>query len=1095
MADSTTAFRPVDRDARRRIVETLDRPLVVEAGAGTGKTTLLVSRLLHALEVGAVEMPGIVAISFTEKAAAELRLRLRQALEQRVIALGDDAMVCARMRAALRELHRAQLSTIHAFASSILRERPAESRLDPGFRVLDELESLQLQRTFWRQWVDAELEDPLGAGLLRAVLRSGVQIEPDLHLLARTLYENRDLAAEVPMPPVSPDLSELMQALRRDTEACLRHAQEFCHDAQDKGFVQLREIARRLQVLDDLEPSSWPVVFLQELRIRPQAGRRDHWSPGAAEHNKAMRAELQQQLALLRQSIANGVLGDALRWLRRFLDDYEAEKRRLGMLDFQDLLLHARHLLRDDLAVRREMGRRVRMLCVDEFQDTDPLQAELALFLAEEGAPAPHWQDVRVGPKLFLVGDPKQSIYRFRRADLVVYDRCCDIVRASGGEVLDIRQNFRSRPAVIQWVNGVFEHLFADAGGSTPQARHVPLAALPERGGGPAVWIVEPSPAEVAEPETWRQREAQALVRLVQRALSEGWRVNAAEGRRTLRPGDIAFLFARTPGVELYEDALRAAGLPFRQEGGKLFFQRQEVRDVLQALSAIDDPQDELALVAALRSPLFGATDTELWLHRARHGRFDYLSPARGSPLEEALQLFGELHAQRHEQGVAASATLLLARTGARSVYAARPHGERALANFDLLLHHARRFAEGRALDLREFVRALRELEDDPPRLAEWSPEEEGSEQVRLLTVHMAKGLEFPFILLANLASRGHPQQAPLVYDRASGRVEVRLRASDVRAHLSTAGFDAVAELEREREVAEERRLLYVAATRARDYLALGAFHGSRVEGLLKPLREVPGALGESAMPGLGLAGRPGRETPDDSTRWCVIASDELESGTPPQRSRARHGDVERLLAARSAWEIDDARRRRRAAEESTLLSTDVGLHDPRCGSTDTERVDLVTHAVLAQIPLDIESTEMESRATELAERMGARPDVVVPLVMQAHSGEIRARVAAAKRVRRGVRLSARIGFHLVETTLDLVLEEADGLRLIDFTTREEGEAMQRSLVLRALALAAAGAAPLEAGTFFLRSGHYLPVDALKERMQRLRSELEGVHS
>ncbi|UCE03643.1 MAG: UvrD-helicase domain-containing protein, partial [Candidatus Latescibacterota bacterium] len=158
MVDPISAFTPVDADVRRRIVETLDRPLAVEAGAGTGKTTLLIARLLHALEVGAVEMPGIVAISFTEKAAAELRLRLRQALEARVSARGDDAAVCARLQAALRELHRAQISTIHAFASSILRERPAESRLDPGFRVLDELESLQLQRAFWRQWVDAELE-------------------------------------------------------------------------------------------------------------------------------------------------------------------------------------------------------------------------------------------------------------------------------------------------------------------------------------------------------------------------------------------------------------------------------------------------------------------------------------------------------------------------------------------------------------------------------------------------------------------------------------------------------------------------------------------------------------------------------------------------------------------------------------------------------------------------------------------------------------------------------------------------------------------------------------------------------------------------
>jgi ATP-dependent exoDNAse (exonuclease V) beta subunit len=400
-------------------------------------------------------------------------------------------------------------------------------------------------------------------------------------------------------------------------------------------------------------------------------------------------------------------------------------------------------------------------------------------------------------------------------------------------------------------------------------------------------------------------------------------------------------------------------------------------------------------------------------------------------------------------------------------------------------------------LGLREFVQALRELEEEPPRLAEWSSEEEGAEQVRLLTVHMAKGLEFPFVVLVNLASRGHPQQAPLVYDRGRERVEVRLRASDVRTNLSTSGFDEVAETERARERAEERRLLYVAATRARDYLAVAAFHGARVEGLLKTLRQATGALGEAELPELGAAVRPASAAPDSRASWCVVSSAELEPQPREEKPRLDRADVATLLSGRGTWEMDDARRRQRAASRVSLLSTDPHLRATDRGSTDTESVDRLTHAVLEHVSPDLDSTEFEVRVREAAERCAASE--VVPLAMRARSDEIHDRAARARRVWRGVQLVGKVGSHLVESRLDLILEDADSCTLIDFTTREAGAdedvERQRNLALRALVLAGTGVSVREAGTFFLRDGRYLPLLGLDEWMRRVREELESVSS
>ena len=571
--------------------------------------------------------------------------------------------------------------------------------------------------------------------------------------------------------------------------------------------------------------------------------------------------------------------------------------------------------MRDDLAVRRALGERIRMLCVDEFQDTDPLQAEIVFFIAERGTPpAVDWRSVEVGPSLFLVGDPRQSIYRFRRADLEVYGRCTERILASGGERIDVVQSFRSRPAILDWVNATFASVFENPG----SPRHVPLIAAAPSGGPAAVWIIRGENFEDAADA--RRAEADAIVRWLHAAVEAGIEVRDRQGTHALRWGDIALLFARTSGIEVHEAALRAAGIPFQQEGGKLFFQRSEVRDVLAAIAAVDDPRDELALVAALRSRLGGATDVELWEHRVAHGSFDYMHEAVGSPLAPVLRVLRQLHLERHTRGLAGTITALLAATGARALHAAAPNGGAALSNLDTLQRFAAQFEAGRPAGFREFVRVLRDFDREAPRLAEWAPQEDEADRVRLLTVHGAKGLEFPCVVLANLNAKGNVRSAPVVVDRGAERVEVRIPSREVSG-LETAGHAAAAVRERACGEDEEKRLLYVAATRARDYLVLPDFAAKAREALLRGIESAPGALGGAALGDLRVAGV-GLDFGSATPRWRVVEATALPR---PPRAPAPAGAGDALAAAdalharRAAWAAAHAARLARAASHATI--------------------------------------------------------------------------------------------------------------------------------------------------------------------------------
>ena len=815
-----TAFTPLDHEVRDRVIRSVGRSLCVEAGAGTGKTTLMVERVLWLLQAGHARIDQIVLISFTEKAAAELRARLRDRLEDALAGdLNDEEH--ERIDHALLGLDAAHVETIHAFATALLQERPLEAGLAPGFETLDELGETLGFETAWEEWLAGQLTgDP-------APLRRALQLGLDLRRvgeLARRLHEDRALLPLAWDLPPEPDRATLHTAIHADVGRLLALAAA-CQTPDDRAFLQIVDIQRwvsRLRL-----DATFDRALLSAPAINVKAGSRSHWKPASGlEEVRQVETALAARITEAQTALRRRALAELAGWLEGFVHDYTEQRRRAGVAEFDDLLIWARDLLRDFPAVRAAFQQRFRYVIVDEFQDTDPLQVEIIAYLAEDGAHATHWQDVRLAPgKLCIVADPKQAIYRFRNADIAVYAAARDLIAADGA-VERITQNFRSVAPLVAWINRVFAEVIIENADEHSQPAYVPIEpAHPAHAGldrPPLVLLPLSSADGESSAGNLRRAEADAIAAVARRLVADGWPVHGARGEpdRPATYGDIAVLFPTTNGLDLYEEAFAAAGVPYRFEGGRLFYQRQEVRDLTHCVAAVDDPTDAIAVVAALKSSAFAIADELLYLFHTDGGRFNPLVPVPDghAAIARAFALLRDLHAERNRRSIGAMVEQILARTHLAEVNFARTDGRQAVANLWKVTEQAHVFDRRSGATFRAFARWLAQNQERTPREVESPAIEEGDPVVRMLTVHAAKGLEFPVVLLANLGTRRGVRETWIV-DRTIHGVEFRLGDRDTGWH--TSGYSSAAEREERHAAAEDRRLLYVACTRARDHLVI----------------------------------------------------------------------------------------------------------------------------------------------------------------------------------------------------------------------------------------------------------------------------------
>ncbi len=833
-----------DQAARDRIRGDLAATLIIEAAAGTGKTTELVNRIVAVIASGGATLDRAVAVTFTEKAAGELKLRLRTEIER---ARNDPARSDEARRnllGALPQLEEARIGTIHSFCADLLRERPVEAGVDPMFEVAPEEVTEGLFDTAFNGWFEQVLAAPV-EGVRRMLCRRDLNDRqgprPILRAAAYELLQWRDFDAPWPHETFDRDaqIDRLVaEALQLGELAELSSDDDPLQKALDEIRRAITE-AIRLEAVRGRDYDALEATLLGLLRGPGGRWRWRGWGedfgPLGRDDVIARRDQFHQRLELFRdQSGAN--LAPLLREeLWPVVARYEDVKRRAGLLDFLDLLLITRNLVRDNAAVRAELQRRFSHIFIDEFQDTDPLQAEILMLLAADDPTTADWTRVTpVAGKLFIVGDPKQSIYRFRRADVSLYQSVKRRLLERGAALEHLTVSFRAVPELQQMVNAVFAPLMATESASQPA--YAPLDRFrPGPESQPAI-VALPVPApygQYGRVVKWQLDESlpDAVAALIRWLVEESrWTVTERDRpaeRTVLQPRHICILFRRLNAygrdvTRPYVRALEARHIAHVLVRGGSFNEREEVEAIRNALGAIERPDDELLVFATLKGPLFAISDAALLEFRETRETLGSLHPFRKLPEElpphlaevgGALQILRELHRGRNRRPIADTIARLMGATRAHAGIAIWPTGEQALANIMRLMDQARRYEARRgAISFRGFVDEL-EARAERVEASEAPVVEEGTEGVRIMTVHRAKGLEFPVVILADITcneTRGEPQR---FIDPERRLCALRLGGCAPRDLLDR-GED---EMRRDQE--EAVRLLYVAATRARDLL------------------------------------------------------------------------------------------------------------------------------------------------------------------------------------------------------------------------------------------------------------------------------------
>jgi ATP-dependent helicase/nuclease subunit A len=831
-----------DERERMLIATALDQTIVVEAAAGTGKTTELVNRIISILAEGRARIEEVVAVTFTDKAAGELRLRLRSGLETRRHKESEGSSRYSNLLSALGHLEEAQINTIHGFCADILRERPVEALLDPQFESINESQAKQLQREAFKLWLQRILKDPPEG--VRRYLRRDVKRGPTdgLYEAAAKLALWRDYPAPWRRPEFDrllaiDSLVDQLQAFAAVTSAC--------SDAADRLYLSTlpaRRFADQLTASEAVATRDYDaleaqfVVLYRDRQFRePQKGRTKKYAE-TVPRAEVLKAH-EQLIAALEGFVnkANADLAALLQSeLREVLAVYEEWKLRLGRLDFLDLLVRSRNLLRENNSVRADLQKRFTHIFVDEFQDTDPIQAEILLLLACGDPSISDWhQAIPRAGKLFIVGDPKQAVYRFRRADVGVYQYVKGLLESHGALCLNLTTSFRGRPSIQNFVNAAFEPVMK-RDTATLQTSYVSLSPYREEGAEQPAIVALPVP----DPYGQKYISGKAIDGCLPDAVGafaewlikeSGWKVN--EGNSDLmvpiRSEHICILLRRFESygedkARAYAQALEARDIPHLLIGGRSFHQREEVETIRAALTAIEWPDDELSVFATIRGSLFAVGDEPLLKYRARWGRLhpfrvpqDEL-PEDLLPIKEALLTLQDLHKQRNRRAVAETLNCLLAATRAHAGFAMRPSGEQVLANVLHISELARSYEASGGISFRGFIE---QLEDDAERgqVPEAPILEEGSEGVRIMTVHKAKGLEFPIVILGGITAPLAHEDADCYVDSQAGLCAVQLQGLmplELQEHQTE---------EAARNRAEGVRIAYVAATRARDLLVVPA--------------------------------------------------------------------------------------------------------------------------------------------------------------------------------------------------------------------------------------------------------------------------------
>lgn len=839
---------------QEKALSTRNTSIALTAGAGCGKTFVLTHRFLSYLDPASGEtvrqnnpLQKTVAITFTDRAAREMRDRIRAACMKQVAQASSPKLI-EYWQQILRGLDMARISTIHSFCTGILKSHAAELGLDPNFRLMESTETTATIRAI----VEKTLHDRLAkqddvvmrvvgafeleatTNSLRELLNQRYRLKidqfddlPDEELIERW----KKLYFEEYIPQRLHDFVEshafqVLKTLLRDHQPTKKKNQEGCRSLQQVMTVLETSVSTGEFEFD------WPsqLSLIKENAVVKNTGGKTAWDDEdiysqIKDAMETLRGEIKKRLVDAEVSDADFLT--AVSFSRDFWDllnsvwsAYDSFKQSAGVLDFEDLLVQTRDLLAQNEAARARLVRSIDFLLIDEFQDTDPIQTEIVRLLCNENLES---------EKLFLVGDIKQSIYRFRRADPTIFLQLRSEIPEAGR--LPLLTNFRSRAEIIHFANGLFADEFQSD--EAPLVPHRPKDSdLPPRIEFLFPQNDDPHDTNVGQ---LRKMEADWIASRINQCLQDDTvfvpdKSSPESSFRRVAPGDIVILFRAMSNVAIYEDALRRHGIDYYLVGGRAFYAQQEVFDLINLCRSIDEPDDDVSLIGLLRSPFFSLNDESIFLLSKDNlpiskalfrDRFEELDARQAEQTRFAADVISELRSLKDDISLFELLSRAIDRTGYDAALLMEYLGERKLANLRKILEMARQFDASHLRHMSEFVEELQDAinENADEELAATSPE--AGNTVRLMTIHQSKGLEFPVVFVADMnrrknnqssSNRLHPELGPLVSLPDFGG-ESRANPGMIVDRY----FESLADEE------ESIRLLYVALTRAADLLILSA--------------------------------------------------------------------------------------------------------------------------------------------------------------------------------------------------------------------------------------------------------------------------------
>ena len=1074
-----------DQEQRDLITRELDRSLLVEAAAGTGKTTSMIQRMVALLAEGKCRIEALAAVTFTRKAAAELRSRFQVDLEKTA---QDDIPESSRIRLheALNHIERCFIGTIHSFCARILRERPVEAGVGVSFQEIDEKTDQHLREQAWDEYV-AELvahENPILDELNGLGIEIG-QLKDTFIRLSGYPDVQEWPARKVPLP----DLGTAIDTLREyalHMEALSRSFPE--NTGNDRLMPLYRLVPRWLRQAD----LSIPGNLMEILGRFPGAKPVLKCWPEGAEQGRQERA----RWAEFTENVVDPLLvkwrehryEPLLRAVHPAIATYDRLRKEAGMLNYQDLLLKAAELLREGgPAIRDYFRDRFTHLLVDEFQDTDPIQGEVMLLMTADDPDETNWRKCRpIAGSLFVVGDPKQSIYRFRRADIVTYNQVKEIIKRSDGRVISLSANFRTIEPVVDWVNHAFDAVFPDKADEYSPA-YVPLHPTRPKGSPNSLTGVQALrvPDNLTTKETVIGHESDLLARTIRSLIDSGRTVPRSPKEieygspETVHPGDFLVVTRNKGRLSHYARRLQELRIPHRVTGGSAMNEVGEIGFLYTCLRAVTRPDDPVALVAVLRSELFGLSDPALYAFKRAGGRFSFHTTIpEGLASEDADVLKGAFSSLEtyslwlKKMPPVAAMEKIAADLGLFLSACAHPGGNFRAGSLAKALELLRN-AQADLWTAGDLVEALGRLAKQEEPYDGLPARMHDDPYVRVMNLHQAKGLEAPIVFLADPSGESdHP--VGLHIDRSSEKTRgylvvfgeaVGYASPPVLARPEE--WDLLAKREKLFEKAEKTRLLYVAATRAGSQLTItqrGKGNKSNPWGFFNRFL--------SACPQLS---DPGPQQPPFIKKTPVKKRETIEAFSSLDRRWAEAMQHTYSVAPMKAVSVTSGRRGVTAGEHGTEWGTVIHiLLENAMGNPEADLHALAASA-LADQNLDIDFTDLAVRTvmsvsrSAIWKRARASERCLVELPLQTLLSPKTDPDISSPTVLRGV--------------IDLVFSESKGWVIVDYKTDDRPEMDIDQLVKhyrpQVITYAeawekATGGSVVEKGLYFVRTDKYI---------------------